>query len=152
MAGIGVHVARYGVLLCVGICLCARAQESSDLLQPLLTEGDSAFAQGNYEAARLSFEKAWQIAQQGPANSPVRYDVLKRLASAGAASGELDAASRYLTQAVNWRESVLGLKDAKIADDLAILVNLYVGMKAFDRALAAAERVQANYARRRLHF
>jgi tetratricopeptide (TPR) repeat protein len=108
-----------------------------------LTEGDSAFAQGNYEAARRSFEKAWQIAQQGPANSAVRYDVLKRLASAGAASGEFGAASRYLTQAVNWRESVLGPNDVKIADDLAILANLYAGMKDFDRALAAAERVQA---------
>jgi tetratricopeptide (TPR) repeat protein len=44
---------------------------------------------------------------------------------------------------VHWRESILGSNDPKIADDLAILVNVYLGMKDFGRALAAARRVQA---------
>jgi hypothetical protein len=73
----------------------------------------------------------------------VRYDILKRLASTSAASGAFGEASRYLQRAVDWRESNLGPNDPKIADDLAILVNLYLGMKAFDRALATAQRVQA---------
>lgn len=100
-------------------------------------------ARGNYEAARQSFEKAWQIAQQSPAKSTVRYDILKRLASTDAASGRFDEAERYLQLAVDWRESVLGPNDPKIADDLAVLTNLFLGMKDFDRALATQQRVQA---------
>jgi tetratricopeptide (TPR) repeat protein len=144
MSGAGFRAVRCVVLLCAGLCRCARAQEAPfALIQPLLNAGDSAFARGDYEAARLSFEKAWQIAQQAPADSTFRYDILKRLTSTGAATGEFGEAARYIQQAVDWRESILGPNDPKIADDLAILVNLYLGMKDFDRALATAQRVQA---------
>ena len=144
MSGAGVRTARCGVLLCAGLCWCARAQQPSVAsLQPLLRQGDSAVARGDYEAARQSFDKAWQIAQEAPANSAVRYDILKRLTSTCAASGAFDQAARYLQQAVDWRESnLVGPNDPKIADDLAILVNLCLGMKDFDRALTTAHRVQ----------
>ena len=144
MCGTGFRTARCARLLYAVLCLCARGQELPvTSLQPLLREGDSALARGDYEAARQSFEKAWQIAQEAPASSAVRYDILKRLTSTGAASGAFGEASRYLQQAVGWRESNLGPNDPKIADDLAILVNLYLGMKDFDRALVTAQRVQA---------
>jgi tetratricopeptide (TPR) repeat protein len=144
MSGAGFRAARCVVLICAGLCWCARAQKGPVApVQPLLNEGDSALARGDYEAARRSFEKAWQIAQETPANSAVRYDILKRLTSTGAASGAFGEAAGYLQQAVDWRESNLGPNDPKIADDLAIRVNLYLGMKDFDRALATAQRVQA---------
>jgi tetratricopeptide (TPR) repeat protein len=140
----GFRAAGCVVLLCAGLCSSARAQEPAvAAIQPLLNQGDSALARSDYEAARQSFEKAWQSAQEAPANSTVRYDILKRLTSAGAASGAFAEAARYLQQAVDWRESNLGPNDPKIADDLAILVNLYLGMKDFGRAHATAQRVQA---------
>jgi tetratricopeptide (TPR) repeat protein len=143
MSGAGFRAARCVVLLCACLCSSGRAQEPAvAAIQPLLNEGDSALARGDYGAARQSFEKAWQIAQEAPASSVARYDILKRLTSTGAASGAFGEASRYLQQAVEWRESNLGPNDPKIADDLAILVNLYLGMKDFDRALATAQRVQ----------
>ena len=135
---------RCALLLCAGLCWYARAQAPpADPIQPLLKEGEAALARGDYEAARQSFGKAWQIAQQAPANSTVRYDVLKRLTSTSAASGQFADAERYLLQAVEWRESTIGPKDPKIADDLLLSVNLNMRMMEFDRALATAQRVQA---------
>jgi len=143
MLSIGFRSARFAVLLCTGFCWCARAQEPSSPIQPLLNAGDSAFAQGNYEAARPSFEKAWQVAQQLLADSPVRYEVLKRLTSTSAAFGQFADAERYLQQAVEWRESTFSPKDPRIADDLLLSVNLNMRTKKLDEALATAQRVQA---------
>jgi tetratricopeptide (TPR) repeat protein len=109
-----------------------KAQEAA-----LLKDGDAAFAQGDYDAARRSFEKALQSTQQLPADSPVRYDVLKRLTSTCAAAGKFADAQRYLQQAIN------GPNDAKLADDLLLSVNLDMRTKEFGRALATAQRVQA---------
>jgi tetratricopeptide (TPR) repeat protein len=147
MFRIGFGRALSAVLLCAGFCWCARAQDPSGAVQPLLKAGDSAFGQGNYEAARLSFEKAWQAAQQLPGDSSIRYDVLKRLTSTSAASGQFADAERYLEQAVAWRESHQGPEgggpqDPKIADDLLLSVNLNLRTKEFDKALATAQRVQ----------
>jgi hypothetical protein len=74
----------FAVLLFAGFCWSARAQEAA--VQPLLKEGDSAFAKGDYATARRSFEKALQLAQQLPAAAPARYEALKRLTSNSAAS------------------------------------------------------------------
>jgi len=140
---LGFRSTCFVVFLYAGFSWCVRAQEPSGSTQPLLKAGDAANAKGDYEAARQSFEKAWQVAQQLPADSPVRYDVLKRLTSTSAASGQFADAERYLKQAVEWRESNIGPKDPKIADDLQLSVNLNMRTKEFDRALATAQRVQS---------
>jgi tetratricopeptide (TPR) repeat protein len=80
------------------------------------------------------------------ADAPLRYEVLKRLTSASAAAGQFADAHSYLDQAIQWRESTLGPKDPKIADDLVLAVNLEMRTKEFDRALATATRVQAMHA------
>jgi tetratricopeptide (TPR) repeat protein len=135
---------RFAVLLFTIFCWTGRAQVAvTGPVQPLLKEGDRAFAQGDYDAARRSFGKALQIAQELPADSPLRYDVLKRLTSTSAASGQFADAERYLQQAVEWRESSIGPSDPKIADDLLLSVNLNMRTEEFDRALATAQRVQA---------
>jgi tetratricopeptide (TPR) repeat protein len=133
MSGTGFRSLRFTVLLFAVSCWPVRSQEP---LQPLLKEGDSAFAQGDYAAARRSFEKALQIAQQLPPDSPVRYDVLKRLTSTSAASGKFPDAQRYLQQAIT------GPNDPKLLDDLLLSINLDMRTKEFDRALATAQRVQ----------
>lgn len=93
---------RFALLLCTGVCWPARAQKpaSADPFQQSLKDGDSAFARGDYGVARQSFEKAWQIAQGLPANAPIRYDILKRLAATSVASGQFAEAERYLESAV----------------------------------------------------
>ena len=99
--GPGFRPVRFAVLLFAVFCWPGRAQvAATSPVQSLLKEGDRAFAKGDYDAARRSFEKALQIAQQLPADSPIRYDVLKRLTSSSAASGKFADAERFLTQAV----------------------------------------------------
>jgi tetratricopeptide (TPR) repeat protein len=144
MPSAGFRVVGFAVL---SFAICGwpgRAQDAVTApVQLLLKEGDRAFAQGNYGAARQSFEKAQQITQPLPADSPIRYEVLKRLTSTSAASGEFADAERYLQQAVKWRESTIGPNDPKLADDLLLSVTLNMRTEEFDQALAIAQRVQA---------
>jgi tetratricopeptide (TPR) repeat protein len=126
------------------LCPNAGAQVSPEApVEPIIKEGDSAFTRGDYVAARNSFERAWQLAQQAPDDAVVRYTVLKRLSAAHAASRNFSMAARYLLDSVHWRESVIGPNDPKIAGDLTILVNLYLDMKDFDQALLTAQSIQA---------
>jgi tetratricopeptide (TPR) repeat protein len=80
------------VLLIAVFCGAAGAQEAA-----ILKEGDAAFAQGDYDAARESFAKALQLAR----DSSARYEVLKRLTSTCAATGKFADAQRYLRVAIN---------------------------------------------------
>ena len=141
MSGAGLFSVRFAVLLFTGFYWSARAQEAT--VQPLLKQGDSAFAQGDYETARQSFEQAWRIAQQSSADAAIRYEVLKRLTSNSAASGQFSDARRYLQQAVEWAESNVGPNDQKLEADLLLSVTLDMRTKDFDRALATAQRVRA---------
>src|SRR5664279_2660301 len=135
------------MLRCVSfltVCLVAGllAQEVVAPSIPQLTkDGDAAYLKGDYETARLTFTRAWELAQQTPKDNPERYTILKRLTSVRAAAGEFADADNWLQQAITWRENTLGLKDHKIADDLLISANLCRGMKYFDRAQVILRRV-----------
>jgi tetratricopeptide (TPR) repeat protein len=143
-SGIGFRAVGFAILSLAISDRPLKAQQATTVqIQALLKEGDDTFTRGDYDAARVSFEKGRQFAQQLPADSPIRYEVLKRLTSTSAASGQFADAARYLEQAIKWRESAIGPKDPKIADDLLLLVNLNLRTKEFDRALADAQRVQA---------
>jgi tetratricopeptide (TPR) repeat protein len=117
------------------------AQDAPPDLAALQQTANTAYMHGDYEAARQSYVKAWELAQQTPNNDPVRYDILKRLTSVRLAAGEFADADNYLQMAVNWRETVLGQSDPKIPDDLLISVGLCRAMKDYDRARAILGRV-----------
>jgi tetratricopeptide (TPR) repeat protein len=116
------------VFLIAVSCWPVRAQEAG-----LLKDGDSAFANGDYDPARRSFEKALQIA----GGSSARYGILRRLTSISAAVGQFVEAQRYLQQAI------AGPDDPKLADDLVLSVNLDMRTKQYDHALVSAQQVQA---------
>ena len=138
-------VRRYGIASCfifAGLGLQAlAAQEPAADIPTLLQAGNASNMRGDYEAARQSFAKAWELVQQTPPDDPLRYDILKRLTSVRAAAGEFEDADNYLQMAINWREQVLGQNDPKIADDLLVSVGLCRGMKNFDRARLILGRV-----------
>jgi tetratricopeptide (TPR) repeat protein len=119
------------------------APTDAPTIPQLIRDGDAFYLKGNYEAARLAFTQAWELAQETPRDNPVRYDILKRLTSVRAAAGEFADADNWLQQAITWRENTLGLKDPKIPDDLLISVGLCRGLKDFDRALVILRRVQS---------
>jgi len=118
------------------------AQEGlAPAIAQLNKDGDALYLKGDYEAARLAFAGAWDLAQQTPKDNPARYDILKRLTSVRAAAGEFADADNWLQQAITWRENTLGWKDHKIADDLLVSVALCRGVKDYDRAQAILRRV-----------
>jgi tetratricopeptide (TPR) repeat protein len=117
----------------------AGAQE----IQPHMDAGNAAYLRGDYETARQEFAGAWEIAEKLPPKEPVRYDVLKRLASVRSAAGEFTDADTWLQMAINWRENAFGLNDARVADDLLISAGLCRALKNYDRALLILSRVMA---------
>jgi tetratricopeptide (TPR) repeat protein len=116
---------------------------------PQLTrDGDAAYLKGDYESARQTFTRAWEVAQDTPKDDAVRYSILKRLTSVRAAAGEFADADNWLQQAITWRENTLGQTDPKIADDLLVSVDLCRGLKDYDRALVILRRVQSMHVAR----
>src|SRR6266567_7505868 len=111
------------------LAIAAMAQEPAPDIPLLMKAGGDSYMHGDYEAARQSYVKAWDVAQQTTPDSPQRYDILKRLTSVRAAAGEFADADTFLQMAINWRETILGPSDPKIADDLLISVSLCRGMK-----------------------
>lgn len=134
---------RFAVLLCSSFLWSARAQTpGGDAAQQQIKTGDSAFTNGDYEVARQAFEKARQIAQRLPANSSIRYDILKRLTATAAASEHFAEAERYLEEAVEWHELGAGGKAPDVVEDLQLLIPLELRTRNFGRALATAQRIQ----------
>lgn len=99
------------------------------------------YMHGDYEGAHQSLLKAWELAQQLPVPDPVRYDVLKRLATVRAAVGEYADADNFLQLAISWREQNLGPDDPKIPDDVLLSVGYARSQKQYDRALWIMNRV-----------
>src|ERR1035438_7625825 len=56
-------------------------EEVAPTIAQLTKDGDALYLKGNYEAARVAFTSAWELAQQTPNDNPARYDILKRLTS-----------------------------------------------------------------------
>src|ERR1039458_5617778 len=108
-------VRRIGALL---LLLCGVLAAQDDFIK----DGNAAYLKGDYEAARIAFTSAWELAQQTPKDDPRRYEILKRLTSVRAAAGEFAEADAWLQLAITWREQILGTRDPKIADDLLISV------------------------------
>jgi tetratricopeptide (TPR) repeat protein len=125
-------VAGLMVLACAGPL---HGQEQPPLDAPtLIRNADASYLHGDYEAARQSLAAAWDLLQQTPPENPARYDVLKRLTSVRAAAGEFADAGKYLQLAIDWRKSMSGPDDPRIADDLLVSVSLLRGAKQFDQA------------------
>lgn len=130
------------MLACLALAGAA-AQEPATGFQFLLDSGDASYMHGDYDAARQSFEAAWELAHSAAASDPTRYDILKRLTRVSAASGDLTSADRYLQQAISWRESTFGPDDPKLPADLLAAVGICRGLKDFDRAISLLRRALA---------
>lgn len=128
-------------ILAMAAAWAAAAQEAPPDIPALMKAGGDSYMRGDYEGARQAYGKVWELAQQTPPDNPLRYDILKRLTSVRAAAGEFADADSYLQMAINWRETIVGRNDPKIADDLLISVGLCRGMKNYMRARLILERV-----------
>jgi len=122
-------------------------QEPVEDIKTLLDAGNARYLKGEYPVAREQYEKAWELADQGPAENPIRYDILKRLSAVRAAAGEFPEADHYLQMAMTWREVNIGPDDPKITDDLLQEVSFCRSMKDYFRALALVNTVLGRHAR-----
>jgi tetratricopeptide (TPR) repeat protein len=122
-------------------------QEPVDEIKPLMDAGYAKYMHGEYDAAREQYQKAWDLADQGPPENPLRYDILKRLTAVRAAVGDFADADHYLQLAIDWRENTLGKDDPKITDDMLQDVALVRGMKDYGRALALVNTVLSRHAK-----
>jgi tetratricopeptide (TPR) repeat protein len=130
------------------LSLGAIAQEPPpDEIQPLLTAGNASYLHGDYEAARVSYEKAWDLAKVRPSADPARYDVCKRLSTVRAAVGQYGEANDYLSMALSWREQINGPSDPKIPDDLLQSVGYLRALKDYDGAIEVLRRVMGLHVR-----
>lgn len=126
----------------VAFGLYAMAQEPApDEIQPLLEAGNASYLHGDYDAARASYEKAWDLAKFRPSGDPARYEAPKRLSAALAALGQYDEANSNLALAIGWREEVNGRDDPKIPGDLLLSVMYLKALKKYDDAIAVLHRV-----------
>src|ERR1035438_3253924 len=132
-------------LLIAAACLMAQDQTPPPppAIPDLIKTGQASYMKGDYEAARQSFQQAWDIVRMGPLDDPARYDILKRLVSARAAAGEFADADDFLQLAISWREQNLGMNDPKIVDDVLLSVGFARAMKDFDKALGVMSRVMS---------
>jgi tetratricopeptide (TPR) repeat protein len=113
----------------------------------LIKTGQASYMKGDYEAARQSFQQAWDIARMGPMDDPVRYDIHKRMVSARAAAGEFADADDFLQLAISWREQNLGMNDPKIVDDVLLSVGFARALKDFEKARLVMGRVLSMHLR-----
>ena len=116
-------------------------------IQQAMQAGEASYRKADYETARVSYEKAWQLVQDTPGNNPARYDILKRLTAIRASLGQYADADAYLQLAMNWHETHVGRDDARMIDDYYESATLCRRMKDYDRALAILGRVRDLHAR-----
>ena len=136
--------------LIAAACLMAQDQTTPPppAIPDLIKTGQASYMKSDYEAARQSFQQAWEIARMGPMDDPVRYDILKRLVSARAAAGEFADADDFLQLAISWREQNLGMNDPKIVDDVLLSVSFARAVKDFVKALGVMNRVMSMHFRK----
>jgi tetratricopeptide (TPR) repeat protein len=135
------YMLRY---LCIAVavsCCLAQDEKPAPTVPELETAAQASYMHGDYEAARQSLLKAWDLAQLTPREDPVRYEILKRLATVRAAVGEFADADNFLQLAISWREQNLGPNDPKTVDDVLLSVAYARGRKDFEQALRIMNRV-----------
>src|SRR5216683_4895657 len=124
------------------IAVALVAQEQPPDLEQLLKTARGGYSKGDYATARAALEQAWVLAQESPAQEPKRYEILKQLSGVLSAAGDYAGAQNYVELAINWRETVLGRDDPKIADDMIELASLWQRLKDLPRALALLQSAQ----------
>jgi tetratricopeptide (TPR) repeat protein len=135
------------MILRVSLAPLGLADDPPTEIQRAIQAGEAGYRKADYETARVSYERAWQLAQQTSGDNPARYDILKKLTAILASQGRFDEADAYLQLAMNWHETHVGRDDAKMIDDYYESATLCRKMKDYDRALAILGRVRDLHAR-----
>jgi len=110
-------------------------------------EGLAAQNRGDSAAARAALEEAKTLSDDGPAESRIRYEVLKALASAQSSMGDYDQAEQSLERAMNWRERYESAALVDLAGDRLEMAAILEWRKEYERAAALLGSIEREYLR-----
>jgi tetratricopeptide (TPR) repeat protein len=110
------------------LCIAAAAQDPPAGADELMATANAKYLRRDYPASLTLYEEARQIVEQGPAEDPRRYDILKRLTTVASAAGDYPAANRYLDAAIQWRLDHTGPADAQVLAGRLQQVGIYRAM------------------------
>lgn len=108
-------------------------------------EGLAAQNRGDHAAARAALEDAKTLSEAGPAESRIRYEVLKALASVQSASGDYEHAELSLERAMNWRERYERAALVDLAGDRLEMAAILEWRKEYERAAALLASIEREY-------
>jgi tetratricopeptide (TPR) repeat protein len=109
-------------------CLAAPAQDAPAGVDELMATANAKYLHRDYPASLALYEQARQVVEQGPAEDPRRWEVLKRLTTVASATGDYAAANRYLDAAIQWRLDRTGPADAQVLAGRLQQVGIYRAM------------------------
>ena len=109
-------------------CIAAVGQDQSAGADELMGAANAKYLHRDYTASLALYEQARQIVEQGPAEDPRRFDILKRLTTVASATGDYPAANRYLDAAIQWRLDRTGPADPQVLAGRLQQVGIYRAM------------------------
>jgi tetratricopeptide (TPR) repeat protein len=109
-------------------CIAASAQDPPVGADELMATANAKYLHRDYTISLALYEQARQIVEQGPAEDPRHYDVLKRLTTVASAAGDYAAANRYLDAAIQWRLDRTGPADPQVLAGRLQQVGIYRAM------------------------
>jgi tetratricopeptide (TPR) repeat protein len=121
---------RFQVLAALAImfCIAAAGQDQPAGADELMAAANAKYLHRDYPASLALYEQARQIVEQGPADDPRRFEILKRLTTVASAAGDYAAANRYLDGAIQWRLDRTGPADAQVLAGRLQQVGIYRAM------------------------
>lgn len=108
--------------------IAAAGQDQPAGADELMAAANAKYLHRDYTASLALYEQARQIVEQGPAEDPRRFDILKRLATVASATGDYAAAARYLDAAIEWRLDRAGPADPQVLAGRLQQVGIYRAM------------------------
>lgn len=144
-----------GFTRCMAICVAAAAgllvcaAQEAELSAPTASkrfeDGLAAQQKGDHAAARAALEEAKVLSEAGPAESRIRYEVLKALAGAQSSLGEYEQAEQSLERAMNWRERYERATLVDLAEDRLEMAAILEWRKEYSRAAALLASIEQEY-------
>src|ERR1700736_4767455 len=90
------------LILQLGLAPLGLSDDQPSEMQQAIQAGEAGYRKADYETARVSYEKAWQLVQGTAHDNPARYDILKKLTAILASLGRFEEADASLQLAMNW--------------------------------------------------
>ncbi|MFN7932496.1 MAG: tetratricopeptide repeat protein [Bryobacteraceae bacterium] len=129
------------MLTLFAIAFLAAAQQPEPDLPALIATARQQMAKGEFDSAKATMTQAWTFAETLPREDTRRYDTLKHFVAVLTGMAEYEEAENYLNLAINWRETINGRSDPKLADELTQMAHLRRLRGDFSIAMETLQRV-----------